>query len=166
MVPFRQVLLRATVLALAAATAGLVWNRNCPHRWCDRGIRLNEHPLQAVAHLDESQFITLEQARAKHQAAIAFIDARAEDFYALGHIRGAISLPVSDFQTAFAAREKDLSGKDQELICYCSGFGCEESVELAQELLKRGYTRVLVYLGGWPEWSEAGLPAEGIGSAP
>lgn len=160
MVPFRQILLRTAVLVLAAATAGLVWNRNCPNRWCDRGIRLNEHPLQAAAQLDDSRFINLEQARAKHEAGVAFVDARAEDFYLLGHIRGAISLPVSDFEAAFAAREKDIPGKDQELVCYCSGFGCEESVELAHELLRRGYARVFVYLGGWPEWSEAGLPLD------
>jgi rhodanese-related sulfurtransferase len=154
------ILLRAAVLVLAAATTGLVWNRNCPNRWCDRGVKLNQHPLQAAAGLDPSHFIDLGQARARHQAGVMFVDARAEDFYLIGHIEGALSLPVADFETAFAAREKDLPEKDQELVCYCSGFGCEESVELAQKLLERGYSRVLVYLGGWPEWSEAGLPVE------
>ena len=78
----------------------------------------------------------------------------------LGHIRGAVSLPVTDFETLLPEKRRELPSPDEEIVCYCSGYGCEESVELADKLKASGYRHVFVYLGGWPEWSEAQLPSE------
>lgn len=157
MFSWRKTLWRAAALAAAGSAVGLVHNRFSPE-----GIGLREHPLQATAQLDGSSFLNLDEARAKWEAGVAFLDARAEDFYLAGHIRRALSLPISDFESAFARVEGEFPPKEQELVCYCSGFGCEESVELAQRLIERGYARVFVYLGGWPEWSEAGLPVDAV----
>lgn len=157
MFSWKKTVARAAALAACGAAVGLLHNQVSP-----RGIALTRHPLQAVAGLAETSFLNLGQARAKWEAGVPFLDARAEDFYLLGHIRGALSLPVSDFEAAFAGVKESLPAKEEELVCYCSGFGCEESVELAGKLISLGYSRVFVYLGGWPEWSEAGLPSEGL----
>lgn len=153
----KPVLLRALVLLAAGFAVGVTYNQVSP-----RGIDLNQHPLQRAAELPPSAFLDLASARAKFEAGKTFIDARAEDFYLVGHVRGALSLPVTEFDSAFAAKERALPPRDREIVCYCSGFGCEESIELAKKLRERGFERVYVFLGGWPEWSESKLPSEGI----
>jgi len=88
------------------------------------------------------------------------IDARsAEDFIA-GHLAGAISLPLgqaeqmlSDFSTSVSL--------DSPLILYCSGYGCPDSHKVGILLIQKGYTDVLVYEGGYPEWRDAGRPIVG-----
>ena len=64
----------------------------------------------------------------------------------------------------FLSIKDRLPSPDEEIVCYCSGFGCEESTELARSLTEAGYRFVYVYKGGWPEWSEAELPSEVEGS--
>ena len=64
----------------------------------------------------------------------------------------------ADFDVAFPKTRERLLPLDREIVCYCSGFGCEESIELAEKLRLDGFSRIYVFLGGWPEWSEAGLP--------
>ncbi|MFQ5789015.1 MAG: rhodanese-like domain-containing protein [Acidobacteriota bacterium] len=139
-----------------ATAAGILNNHVSPE-----GIGLTQHPLEAVSELDSSRFIrSLKDAEAKWKQGVTFVDARQEDFYWLGHIPGAISLPISDFETTFPKVQMVLPSSDREIVCYCSGFGCEESTELAERLLAFGYQRVYVFEGGWPEWSDAGLPVE------
>ena len=38
----------------------------------------------------------------------------------------------------------------------CGGGTCELSIKLAEELFFAGHDRVAVYMGGFPEWVEAG----------
>lgn len=125
------------------------------------GIGLAEHPLRAVSGMEESWFVDTPGAKAKWDEGVTFVDARAKDFYLYeGHIAGAISIPVLEFDSVFPEVKDRLPSFDEEIVSYCSGFGCEESLELARKLREAGYRRVYVYEGGWPEWSEAELPAE------
>lgn len=129
------------------------------------GIGLTQHPLQAVSDLEESWFLDTSAAKRKWDEGVTFVDARAEDFYLYeGHIAGAISLPVLEFDSVFPLVKDRLPAPEDEIVCYCSGFGCEESTELARRLTEAGYRFVYVYKGGWPEWSEAELPSEVEGS--
>ena len=149
--------LRAAALVLVSIVMGLLHN----YVVSSEGIRLEQNPLQAVSGLEEARFLALEEAEAKWKRGVAFIDARAEEFFIYeGHIRGALSLPYIQFEEVFPRIQNELPSKDRELVCYCSGFGCEESVELAKLLQNKGYKRVLVHEGGWPEWLEADLPVE------
>lgn len=157
MFSWARTVLGAAAIVGCAIAVGLFHNHISPE-----GIGLTQHPLEAVSALDSSRFLTtLEETEAKWRAGVTFVDARAEDFYLYeGHIPGAISLPVLDFDTAFPKVKDQLPSPDEEIVCYCSGYGCEESTELAKKLAEEGYRRVYVYTGGWPEWSEAGLPFE------
>lgn len=153
----RGTLLRAAALVGASVLMGLVHNYVFSHE----GIELSRSPLQAVSGLEEARFIGREEAKAKWDRDVTFVDARAEEFYRYeGHIEGALSLPYEDFETAYQRVGGRLPGKDREIVCYCSGYGCEESAEVAKLLMARGYGRVFVYEGGWPDWREAGLPVE------
>jgi rhodanese-related sulfurtransferase len=55
---------------------------------------------------------------------------------------------------------KALPAQGRPIICYCEGGACEASLDLAKTLIDAGYKRVLVYMGGFPEWSAAGQPVE------
>jgi rhodanese-related sulfurtransferase len=148
---------RAAALVSLSVVVGLLHN----FVFSREGIGLEQNPLQAVSGLDETRFIQLEEAKTKWNHGARFIDARAEEFYTYeGHIRGALSLPYEDFERAYPVVEDELPTKDQEVVCYCSGFGCEESAELAKLLMTRGFKHIFIYEGGWPEWLEAGLPVE------
>ncbi|HEX4823199.1 MAG TPA: rhodanese-like domain-containing protein [Candidatus Polarisedimenticolaceae bacterium] len=96
--------------------------------------------------------------------AATFVDARDPEEYAGGHIPGAVSLPGEQATTDPARLEKfDPRGKP--IIVYCGGGTCELSMNLGFALVAAGKHKVLVFTGGWPEWSGASYPVEkGAGS--
>jgi rhodanese-related sulfurtransferase len=50
--------------------------------------------------------------------------------------------------------EKSLKG--EEIIVYCGGPKCPQSLQAAQKLMDLGYTNVKAYEGGLEEWKNAG----------
>lgn len=89
-----------------------------------------------------------------------FLDARDTATYAAGHIRGARTLPLGEFQARLPEFLKNVP-KTMPLIVYCNGYGCHDSGDLAKQLIDAGYWEVYVFDGGYPEWKEAGYPVEG-----
>lgn len=90
---------------------------------------------------------------------VTVIDVRPEDEFALGHVPGAINIPLADLDHRLA----DLS-PDQEVIAYCRGAYCVLSFEAVAALRTRGF-KVRRLEDGFPEWRVAGLPIE-TGAAP
>jgi rhodanese-related sulfurtransferase len=91
--------------------------------------------------------------------AALFLDARDPAEYEKGHIPGAIRLTNAEAQTE-PQRMKALPVQGRPTIVYCEGGTCEASLELARFLLESGFKKVLVYMGGYPEWDAAGHPVE------
>lgn len=90
--------------------------------------------------------------------AATFVDAREPEEYAEGHIPGAVNLPYDQVVTDPDRLEKfDAQGKP--IIIYCGGGTCELSMNLGFALVGAGKKKVLVFMGGWPEWTAAGYPA-------
>lgn len=93
------------------------------------------------------------------QGKTLFIDARAEALYLDGHIKGALSLPIGEFD----ARIDDLFAQyppDQPIITYCSGRICEDGHHLARLLIDSGYEKVSIMIDGFSDWLERGYPVE------
>ena len=88
------------------------------------------------------------------------IDARPQAIYALGHFAGAVSLPMFDLEEDYPDFRASVP-LDRKLIAYCSGYGCQDSFDLAMHLILDGYQSVYIYEGGFPEWQAAGRPVEG-----
>jgi len=85
------------------------------------------------------------------------VDARDGVLFADGHLPGAVSLPLAEVESRLAGfRQKVAEGKT--LVVYCNGYGCPDSFDLGQSLIKAGYRDVRVFEGGFPEWRDAGLP--------
>ena len=88
-----------------------------------------------------------------------FVDARSNDDYNEGHIKGAITLPVGEFDER-VGNLLDHYSPDQSIITYCSGRTCEDSHRLAQMLIDLGYENVSIMIDGFPGWKENGYPVE------
>ncbi|HLO68241.1 MAG TPA: rhodanese-like domain-containing protein, partial [Holophaga sp.] len=105
--------------------------------------------------------ITPSQAWEAWQAGVPFLDARRSGDYAEGHVKGAWSLPVWEdgLQEAITRFEAQAAPDPKApLVLYCAGGGCEDSHLLARRLLELGYRNLLVYGGGWPDWTAKGHP--------
>ncbi|SNB48028.1 rhodanese-like domain-containing protein [Geobacter sp. DSM 9736] len=88
------------------------------------------------------------------------VDARDRETFTNGRIRGALSLPLGEADTAIA-RLKEKVPPESLIIIYCNGYGCHDSMELGRKLIAAGYGSVFVFEGGYPEWRDAGYPVEG-----
>ncbi|UFS71613.1 rhodanese-like domain-containing protein [Geomonas sp. RF6] len=86
------------------------------------------------------------------------IDARDMQSYEAGHIKGAVSLPLGEASKGAPPSFQAEVPTAKELIVYCNGFSCHDSMDLANLLIKWGYRTVYVYEGGYPEWYGAGYP--------
>ena len=91
--------------------------------------------------------------------AAVFIDARPKEEYDAGHIPGALNLPYDQAVTDPARLESfDAGGKP--IVVYCGGGTCELSMNLAWAMIQSGQKKLLVFMGGIPEWEGAGYPLE------
>lgn len=76
-------------------------------------IARNVAPLREARRLTEEQFATLAA-----EPGTVVLDARSADKYALRHLRGAVSLPFTDFTTESLA--KAISEKTTRVLIYCN----------------------------------------------
>ena len=107
----------------------------------------------------ESTFLNFENALGLHLRKQAlFIDARSARDYSMGHIPGAVNVPLHEFDP----NHPILSAlpKDHMLVVYCDGEQCSSSVELAKRLYGAGFSNVKIFFGGWNEWLAHKQPTE------
>ncbi|MPZ30040.1 MAG: metalloregulator ArsR/SmtB family transcription factor [Rhodospirillales bacterium] len=86
--------------------------------------------------------------------AVTVLDVRPQDEFALGHLPGAINVPLAELERRLSALEPG-----QEIVAYCRGPYCVLSYEAVAKLRARGFT-VRRLEDGYPEWRAAGLPVE------
>lgn len=87
-------------------------------------------------------------------SSVVLLDVRPEDEFALGHVPGALNVPLEELEQRLA----DLP-KDREVIAYCRGPYCILSFEAVAALRAKGY-QVRRLEDGFPEWVAAGLEVE------
>jgi rhodanese-related sulfurtransferase len=106
-----------------------------------------------------STFLTYEEAQGLYLRKRAlFIDARYAYDFSAGHIKGAVNIPLHEFDKNHPILT--VLPKDQMLVVYCDGVGCNSSAELAKMLYGFGYSNVKVFFGGWNEWLAHKQPTE------
>ncbi|MCA9717381.1 MAG: rhodanese-like domain-containing protein [Myxococcales bacterium] len=93
-------------------------------------------------------------------ASVTFVDARAAEHFAAGHIPGALNLPAMNAEELLAMQSFPLP-LEELVVCYCEGWSCEQSEALGKILQDRvGCQKVRVLEGGWLRWTERGGPIE------
>jgi len=88
-----------------------------------------------------------------------FVDARSQNDYENGHIPGAVSLPVAQFEAEIAFFLNRFP-PGQPIVTYCSGRTCKDSHDLAQVLSDVGFTNVRIFIDGFPGWEAEGYPID------
>lgn len=83
---------------------------------------------------------------------VQIIDVRPEDEFALGHLPGAMNIPLDELKKKLTALDP---GK--EVIAYCRGPWCVMSFDAVALIRKKGF-KARRLEDGWPEWSADGLP--------
>ncbi|MCR5857401.1 metalloregulator ArsR/SmtB family transcription factor [Mesorhizobium sp. J428] len=85
---------------------------------------------------------------------VTVLDVRPPDEFAVGHVPGAINIPLSELEERLTELDQD-----HEIVAYCRGPWCVLSFEAVAALRARGFT-VRRLEDGLPEWRAAGLPVE------
>ncbi len=89
------------------------------------------------------------------KAEMTVVDARNPEEFQEVHVRGAISVPVKQWEK-FASRLP--ADKSARIIFYCNGIKCGKSKKAAKKAIKQGYDNIYVYADGMPVWEEKGMP--------
>jgi ArsR family transcriptional regulator len=108
---------------------------------------------------DSLEAVTREELVVRSRAGtVTILDVRPEDEFALGHLPGALNIPLRELE----ARLSEID-PGQEVVAYCRGPYCVLSYEAVAQLRARGF-EVRRLEDGLPEWRAAGLPVvTGIG---
>ena len=83
---------------------------------------------------------------------VTVLDVRPADEFALGHLPGAVNVPLAELRARLA--ELDPA---REVVAYCRGAYCVLSFEAVAVLRARGL-KARRLEEGYPEWRAAGLP--------
>jgi rhodanese-related sulfurtransferase/uncharacterized membrane protein YphA (DoxX/SURF4 family) len=150
----------AGVIVICASVAGVVGNKYSKH-----GVILLPRPHKGL------QIVTTDRAQLLHEENALFVDARSPDMFGEGHIPGARNFDFYNSNAvngAFASRYSTST----PMVVYCEGISgdhnedtCSTSRLLAEYLVQRGYSGVLLYEQGIAFWKKAGFPVE-TGSSP
>lgn len=144
-----RTLQRALLIVLAGAVLGMAANGVSPRR-----IPYITPP-KVVPRVQDT--VTLKEAQELWAGGSAFfLDARATSDYTAGHIAGALSLPIEEFDDHYGQVAAMLT-PDSTIIVYCDGLDCDLSHHLMAKLREIGYHNVRLIVNGWSMWRGAGL---------
>lgn len=83
---------------------------------------------------------------------VTVLDVRPAEEFALGHVPGAVNIPVSELKRRFSELPKK-----HEIVAYCRGPFCVMAFEAVSLLREHGFKSRRLE-DGMPEWRAAGLP--------
>jgi rhodanese-related sulfurtransferase len=93
------------------------------------------------------------------------VDGRSEADYENGHLPGAYSLSVANFDKRFSQFSAE-HPKEGTYVIYCGSGQCGLSRQLASLLQKKGYHHLKLYSAGYNDWFLSSNPIEkGKGSS-
>lgn len=90
--------------------------------------------------------------------ALLALDVRAGDEYAVGHVPGAINIPMLELHQSLARLPRD-----RMIVVYCRGPYCVQAYEAAGLLRSQGFDARRLE-DGFPEWRALGFPVETSGA--
>jgi rhodanese-related sulfurtransferase/DNA-binding transcriptional ArsR family regulator len=93
-----------------------------------------------------------ELMRRLRDGGVMVLDVRPEDEFSLGHLPGAVNVPLRELKTRLSQFKRS-----QEIIAYCRGPYCVLSYEAVAALRRLGF-KARRLEDGLPEWRAAGLP--------
>jgi len=110
-------------------------------------------PKADTAEIERINTQELEQRLSQAPEDTIFIDVREPEEYASGHIEGMINMPLSSFSETYSQLPKD-----KEIVIICRSGN--RSMQAAQLLREKGYTRIVNVDGGMLDWKGPVVTAE------
>ncbi|MGD8366198.1 MAG: rhodanese-like domain-containing protein [Desulfobacterales bacterium] len=167
----RPLIARAALILGAAVASALVFNGVSPSgiplvgQWdTARGV-VTARGQEGLGDI-EREIRSVQEARAIFDdGAAVFVDARPAEAFAEGHISGAVSLPLREFDDRIP-EFWERHPPSEQIVVYCSGRRCEDSHRLAKLLEEVGYLNVRIFIDGYPAWVSAGHPVSAAGGGP
>jgi len=151
----RRAILQSLILAVLGALVGFGYNAASP-----KGIPV-KGGKEAILQQQGTRMLNTDEVKYYGQLpGTVLVDARSAEEYELGHIAGAMSLPLDRFDQALPAVQAELR-KSKLIVIYCSGGSCGTSEEVAKKLGERGFKNLAVFADGLPGWLRAKLPITG-----
>ena len=140
----------------ALADDGLLEVLAALRRIAERNVAEVERVVRSYFNkLDDLEPVTRKQLlKLIRDGAVTVLDVRPSDEFALGHVPGAVNIPLS----ALKQRLPEIN-PDREIVAYCRGAYCVLSFEAVALLRARGF-KVRRLEEGLPEWRAAGLPVK------
>jgi rhodanese-related sulfurtransferase len=143
---------QAVIIIVAVVLIALAFN----------ALRKDGIPLVADAEAfrvrTDAEFLKVTDAERQFEEGNAiFVDARAPQAFAVGHIEGALNVPPTGPELERAGW---LSGAGSSVICYASEKNQRQAGVVADKLIEMGTEKVFVLYGGLEAWVAAGLPIE------
>jgi rhodanese-related sulfurtransferase len=120
--------------------------------------RIKEKGLQPISRAETERLFKDPRYQ---QGLVVFIDARDADHYAASHIPGTYPLDLYHPEKDLAAALTPCQNAEQ-VVVYCTGGECEDAESTALLLRDAGIPgpKLLVYGGGFEDWSASHLPLE------
>jgi rhodanese-related sulfurtransferase/DNA-binding transcriptional ArsR family regulator len=104
---------------------------------------------------DSLEPVSREELQARmNEGSVTVFDVRPADEFALGHVPGAVNVPLEKLESVLASLSPD-----RDVVAYCRGPYCVMSFEAVAKLRERGIPAHRLE-GGMPEWIAAGLPVQ------
>jgi rhodanese-related sulfurtransferase/DNA-binding transcriptional ArsR family regulator len=130
-------------------------------RVAERNLAEVERVIRSYFHnRDSLEPVSREELLKRSRAGeVTILDVRPEDEFALGHLPGAVNVPLRKLEIRLTELDPT-----QEIVAYCRGPYCVLSYEAVAILRARGF-KARRLEDGLPEWRAVGLPiAIGSGS--
>lgn len=148
----RRAILQMLILGALGAIVGFAYNAASP-----KGIPV-KGGKEAILQEQGMRMLTTDEVKYySQQPGTLMVDARSAEEYELGHISGAVSLPLDMFDQAFVAAQPEIR-KSKLIVIYCSGGSCGTSEEVAKKLAEKGIKGLAIYADGLPGWMRSKLP--------
>lgn len=129
---------------------------SCLHRVAERNVAEIEQVMQTYFQArDALEPVSREDLMARmRDGLVTVLDVRPDDEFALGHVPGAINIPLRDLERRLAELPRS-----HEIVAYCRGPYCVLSYEAVAALRAHGFTARRLE-DGLPEWRAGGYPVE------
>ncbi len=120
----------------------------------ERNVAAVDRVVRSYFHArDDLEAVSRKELRRRlREGSVAVLDVRPEDEFALGHVPGALNIPLRALEARLAQLDPA-----QEIVAYCRGPYCVLSYEAVAALRAKGF-KARRLEDGLPEWRAAGMP--------
>jgi len=149
----RRFVRRSVAQGAGFAIAALLCGMIC-HVANDEGFLANPNATASIQQAHLGNFIPKIGEKKVHRLLdgdAVFVDARLTCDFDVGHLEGAISIPVEADDTKRRKATAEIR-KDAAVVVYCQSASCRFAEKVAVKLISDGFSNISIFKGGWNEW--------------